>query len=307
MNTESIVERYQLLNASYNRKLIFHFGGDKGAGFYSELNSLLFSALFALQHKLQFVLYSKDCHFAFGNGWNEFFEDFCPIYKNDFIGKSISRTYLRTGNRRLQLYKLFSNNLIENDIYSICRSSYFENESFDIPELNIKGDTRSAIKAIIPIIYRFNKVYRKHIDTFIKELSLPNDFISIHIRGGDKVWERELINPDKYIKEAELLTTCRNAFIFTDDYRLFKKLQDQYPNWNLYTSTSPEEVGHNANTYLHESEEKIRRNFIELFASVEIASNCKLFVGTYSSNIGLFIGCLNDNMKGVDFDHWLII
>ena len=41
--------------------------------FVYKLNSLLFSALFALQHKLQFVLYSKDCHFAFGNGWNEFF------------------------------------------------------------------------------------------------------------------------------------------------------------------------------------------------------------------------------------------
>jgi hypothetical protein len=307
MNNEELLNRYQELNSSYRRKLIFHFGGDKGAGFYSEFNSLLLAVLFALHYKLQFVLYSKDCHFSFNNGWNEFFEDFCPTYKNDIIGRCIGRTYLRPGNRRLQLYKLFSNNLIENDIYSLCRSSFFEHEFFNIPELGIKGDIKTALKILIPIIYRFNKNYQTLINQFVNELSLPSNYITMHIRGGDKSRERKLIDPDFYLMKAEQLSECRNAFVFTDDYRLFKRLQQNHPNWQMFTSTSPDENGHDSNTYLKQSEEIIRRNFVELFASVEIASSSDLFIGTYSSNIGLFIGIMNENMIGVDFDNWLII
>ena len=307
MEKIELLQNYRKINESYKRKLIFHFGGDKGAGFYSELNTLLFAVLFALKYKLQFVMYSKDCHFAFNNGWNEFFEDFCPTFKNDFVGKSIGRTYLRPGNRRLQLYKLFSNNLIENDVYSLCRSSFFENEKFVIPELGIDGDIRTALKALVPIIYRFNNKYKKYMLDFKDTLFLPDNFICMHIRGGDKAMERELTNPNKYIEEAEKLTTCRNAFIFTDDYRIFSSLKDSHPNWNLFTSTSPEEVGHDASTYLKADELQIRKNFIELFVSIDIATKSELFIGTYSSNIGLFIGIVNDNMKGVDFDKWLII
>jgi len=89
MNT---IETYRQLNESYPKKLIHHFG--TGNGFYSELNSLLFSTLFCLQNKLRLEIYSKDAPFTFNNGWTEYFEPFCPEYKNDIIGKRISRDYL---------------------------------------------------------------------------------------------------------------------------------------------------------------------------------------------------------------------
>ena len=102
------IELYKRLNESYSRKLIHHFG--TGNGFYSELNSLLFSVLFCLQNKLRLELYSKDAPFCFGNGWNEYFEPFCPEFKNDFIGKRISRDYINNHRDKhiCFLYKIFS-------------------------------------------------------------------------------------------------------------------------------------------------------------------------------------------------------
>lgn len=306
---KGLVAVYRSLNESYKRKLIFHFGGDKGAGFYSELNTLLFSVLFALKYRCRFVLYSADCHFAFGNGWREFFLDFCPAYKCSWIGKTIGRTYLGYGNKRLFLHKLFSNDLMENDVYGLCRSSWFENERFFIPELGIDGDIREALKAIIPIVYRFNDSYTTQIKQLISELNLPDDFICVHIRGGDKERERELPFPQSYIDRAEEVTDCRCAFVFTDDYRIFQKLKDNNPRWTFYTSTAENELGHDAQKYLEDSPQAIKRNFIELFASIEIAVKSQLFIGTYSSNIGLFIGMLIDDDKfiGMDFDRWLIV
>ena len=46
---------------------------------------------------------------------------------------------------------------------------------------------------------------------------------------------------------------------------------------------------------------------ITLFATMEILNRAELFVGTYSSNMGMFMGMRNPSIcRGVDFDHWLI-
>ena len=303
-----IVEKYQQLNESYSRKLIHHFG--TGNGFYSELNSLLFSVLYCLQHKLRLELYSKDAPFTFGNGWNEYFEYFCPEFRNRFVGKSISRDFSKNDihNHICYLYKLLSGNNILNDIYWYCRTGWFEHNHFFIPELGIDGDIRKAMKVIIPIVYRFNSKYTSIIDKFIKELNLPNNYISLHVRAGDKITERDLIKPQNYIEKAKSLSNCHNIFVATDDYRVFEELRDNNPEYTFFTSTSPEDKGNNTELFFTTSQENIRRNLIEMFASIEIFLRSELFIGTYSSNPGLFVGMLIDEkMIGMDYEKWLIL
>lgn len=303
-----IVEKYQQLNESYSRKLIHHFG--TGNGFYSELNSLLFTTLFCLQNKLRLELYSKDAAFTFGNGWTEYFEPFCPEFKNNFIGKRISRDYINNNRDKhiCYLYKIVTRNDILNDIYWYCRSGWFEHSHFHIPELEINGDIRQAMKVIIPIVYRFNSRYTSIIDRFIQELNLPNKYISIHIRTGDKITERDLIKPQNYIEKAKELSDCQNIFIATDDFRVFEELRDNNPDYTFFTSTSPEDKGNNTELFFATSQENIRRNLIEMFASIEVFLKSELFIGTYSSNPGLFVGMLaNEKMRGMDYEKWLIL
>ena len=303
-----LIKRYQQLNENYHRKLIHHFG--TGNGFYSELNSLLFSTLFCLQNKLRLELYSKDATFTFGNGWTEYFEPFCPEFQNDYIGKRISRDYIN--NRRdkhiCYLYKIFTRNDILNDIYWFCRSGWFEHSHFCIPELGIDGDIRQAMKVIIPIVYRFNDKYTAIIDKFIDDLNLPDEYISLHVRAGDKVTERKLITPQDYLKKAKQHSDCHNIFVATDDYRIFEQLRDNNPGYTFYTSTSPKEKGYDQDKFVQSSKEYIQHNLIEMFASIKVFLQSSLFVGTYSSNPGMFVGMqLDDRMIGMDFDKWLIL
>ena len=302
------IERYRQLNESYPCKLIHHFG--TGNGFFSELNSLLFSTLFCLQNKLRLELYSKDSYFTFGNGWTEFFKPFCPEFKNDFIGKRISRDYINNHRNKhiCYLYKLFTRNDILNDIYWFCRTNWFEYSQFNIPELGINGDIRQAMKIIIPIVYRFNDKYNNIIEEFVKEMNLPKNYISLHIRGGDKIRERKLITPQDYLNKAKSYSTCHHVFVATDDYRIFEELSRNNPDYCFYTSTSPEEKGYNQNTIIESSKESIRHNLVEMFASIHIFLQSDLFIGTYSSNPGMFVGMLiDDRMIGMDYDKWLII
>jgi hypothetical protein len=302
------VEIYKRLNESYSRKLIHHFG--TGNGFYSELNSLLFSVLFCLQNKLRLELYSKDALFCFGNGWNEYFEPFCPEFKNDFIGKRISKDYINNHHDKhiCYLYKIFTRNDILNDIYWYCRSGWFEHSSFDIPELGIHGDIRQAMKVIIPIVYRFNTTYTHIIEEFIEGIGLPEKFISLHVRAGDKITERQLITPQSYLDKAKELSYCKNIFVATDDYRIYEELKKSNPEYHFYTSTSPDDKGNDTDKFFASTKENIQRNLIEMFASIDIFLKSELFVGTYSSNPGLFAGMLlDDKMVGMDFDNWLIL
>ena len=308
MNNMELIERYQQLNESYHRKLIHHFG--TGNGFYSELNSLLFSTLFCLQNKLRLELYSKDATFTFGNGWTEYFEPFCPEFQNDYIGKRISRDYINNHRDKhiCYLYKIFTRNDILNDIYWYCRSGWFEHSHFCISELGIDGDIRQAMKVIIPIVYRFNDKYTAIIDKFIEDLKLPDEYISLHVRAGDKITERKLITPQDYLEKAKLHSDCHNIFVATDDYRIFELLRDNNPEYTFYTSTSPEDKGNNTEMFFESPQDNIKRNLIEMFSSIELFIKSKLFIGTYSSNPGLFVGMLaDDKMIGMDFNRWLIL
>ena len=303
-----IIERYIQLNNSFKNKLIHHFG--TGQGFFSELNSLLFSVLYCLRNKLKIELYSKDASFCFGNGWSEYFELFCPEYKNDLIGKRISRGYynLNKGDKYLFLYKTITKNLLSSDIYWYCRTSWFEHSHFNIPELGINGDIRHALKAIIPIVYRFNPTYKTIIQEEIVKVGLPEKYISLHIRAGDKISERQLITPQKYLEKTKMVSKCKHLFVSTDDYRVFELLKKKNPDYYFYTTTSPNEQGYDQAKFVLSSEEYIRKNLIEMFASIQIILNSEHFIGTYSSNPGMFLGMLLDEkMTGMDFNRWLII
>ena len=164
------------------------------------------------------------------------------------------------------------------------------------------------MKVIIPIVYRFNSKYAIIIEKIITDLHLPANYISLHIRAGDKISERKLISPQEYLNKAIQNSSCKDVFVATDDFRIFEQLRDNNPAYNFFTLTSPSEKGYDNDTFIASSNEFIRQNLLELFASIQIILKSELFVGTYSSNPGMFVGMLiDDKMIGMDFDKWLII
>ena len=50
MNNELTFERYQALNRTFRKELIFHLGSD--AGFYSEFNNMILAIIYCLQYHI---------------------------------------------------------------------------------------------------------------------------------------------------------------------------------------------------------------------------------------------------------------
>ena len=139
-------------------------------------------------------------------------------------------------------------------------------------------------------------------------MELPKRYISLHVRAGDKITERKLITPQNYLEKTRSLSNCHDIFVATDDYRIFEQLRDDNPDYTFYTSTAPEERGNDTEKLFASSKDAIRNNLIEMFASVELFLQSELFIGTYSSNPGLFVGMqIGERMIGMDYDRWLII
>ena len=55
MNNELTFERYQALNRTFRKELIFHLGSD--AGFYSEFNNMILAIIYCLQYNCNLHIY----------------------------------------------------------------------------------------------------------------------------------------------------------------------------------------------------------------------------------------------------------
>lgn len=310
---ERNIEKYKQLNASYTTKAVIHFG--TGLGFFSEFNSMVFMVLECLKSKYQFVLYSDDAHFALGNGWNEFFEPFSPQVHNKFHHFFNRRYFINSKYRKLLttaecVYKLCTNNLLTHDLFYKSRTVSFQESFFYIPELEINGNCKSACGTICRMIYKFNDKYQLKINEIINKLALPQDYVSFHIRSGDKITERELIGPDKYVERIQGLTTCNHIFVATDDYSNIEYLKSKYPQYIYHTLTPIHKRGYDQNSFNNIKDKKsIQDDMLELFATIEILRNSKICIGTYGSNIGMFLGMMMDDDRfiSLDYNNWIIL
>jgi hypothetical protein len=90
---DNFIERYNVLNNSFKRTLVFHAGAS--AGFFSEYNCMILAILYCLKNKIRFVLYSKDANFGYKDGWNDFFKPFCK-QTTCFIHKHLNVRLFKT-------------------------------------------------------------------------------------------------------------------------------------------------------------------------------------------------------------------
>lgn len=308
--TQELTPReYQQFNNQFSRKLIWHFG--TGNGFYSELNGLLLGVLYAAQYGYRFVLYAQDNKAGMYQGWEDVFQSFCPRYHFPLIGRSIliGTSHNCHRNKLTNFYKLFSSDITEDDVFWYTHTNRFALAQYDIPTLGIKGDIHQAMRRLIPLVYRFNDYYHNLIDTLHTTLPLPQQYVGFHIRSGDKAQETALIPPQRYIDAATQATSIRNAFIYTDDVNIVTQLQKDNPQWNILSYADNNDTGYNIQKWATVAQDKHRRQLVKMFASVEILLQSELFVGTFSSNPGMFIGMLLDRQHiiGMDYPEWLLL
>lgn len=301
---------YSAINASFKKTLYFHLGVN--AGFFSEFNGMLLAMLYCLDRGIQFRLYSADANFRVDRGWTDFFEPFCEESRDDFHHENNYR-WLKIYHPRRKVRIFFAKrrhgiDYLTHDLWRKFKNERFARRQFFIPELGIDGGILDATRTLHSIVWRYNEETREAVGSRRAAVGLPDRYVGLHIRGGDKVIEHEVFAAAPYVEKAASLSPLRDAFVLTDDYGVIERLRAEYPEWRFYTTCAPTERG-----YFHEEYQKLdaqakAAQLLNLFAAMDILADSEQFVGTFSSNPGMNMGMRmpEDRVHGIDYPTWKI-
>lgn len=305
---------FTTFNTSQRKKIVFRIGYD--AGFFSEFNNMVLTIHYCLINKIQFSLNSEGANFSYKKGWQDFFQSFCE--EDNFVlhryyntrlakpvaGKKRDKILLYIYNKYLQLKDI---RFLTYDLLPLARAQE-PLKTYTIKELGLTNSLLDNCRLLVKMIWKFEPETKAEINKIGSKINLPEQFISFHIRRGDKKKEVAPISLEEFIKAAEKATSIRDVFISTDDFSVFSSLQTEYKNWNFYTLSDENETGYFQNEFDKKNKLVKRMELLKFFSSIEIMSQGELCFGTYSSNIGMFLALKMEKGKfiGVDFDNWKI-
>lgn len=307
------VKEYNQINNSFNKKLVFRIGDS--AGFFSEYNNMILAIHYCLINKIRFILNSKNANFSHKNGWEDFFIPFTKEYNFSLLQVYNSRTkpsyrnktdrYIYNLYRKIRGINYFTYNLFER-----IRQEQSINKIYHVDELNLHGTLLENCSAIHKMIWNYQSSVKNEIENIKSQVYIKKPYVGFHIRSGDKFTEYERLETTEYMEKYQQFSKYnnKNAFVLTDDFRVFLSLVEKYPDWNFSTLCKKNETGYIHVEFLKKSKEEQKEDLFKLLASMEILEESELFIGTYSSNPGMNMGFRMNPSKvvGVDYDKWLI-
>lgn len=300
---DMLKREYRKQNDCCDKAVIFHVG--TGAGFYSELCNMMECIMYCHINNIRFVLYADDANFTGGRGWTELFEEFCEM-SHDELNKTANyryKAYRRCGRIAVpnllikrcvlpwKLKKRENVNFLTQDVFKDTFSSSFMNSYVQWDLFGISGIVRNEYAKLAPLCFRYNKRVKEEIESKIHSLNLPNDYVSIQIRGGDKTQEfTNIIGTDYCIsKIQEFAPDAKTLFVFTDDYRNITYMKEKQKDWNIVTLTKPDECGYYNDEFNSRDWNARRADLIKLFTMVELCINSRLHIGCAGTGVNLYI------------------
>lgn len=311
-------EWYFDYNSRLNRKLVYHLGYD--AGFFSEYNNMLFAMMYCLTHKIHFSIYCDDANFGFEKGWQDYFEPFFEEVHDDFHHVNNYRCFERpiTSDFVVFLKRVFKAALKMNKKYYRPYYKFEETEivkkhkketKIDLYTQDIWNDliqypTRRVItnpcdnssvcefdflNMLDAMAWKFSEKTKCAIDNILGALEVPKDYVGIHVRRGDKIKEVSFVSVDNYMSILKDKSEIKNVYVATDDYGTIKLLRANYPEYRFYSLTKEVSAGYDQTAFDNLEKGKKQTHMISLFADIEMLASAKCFVGSYSSNVGLYI------------------
>lgn len=310
MERIELLKNYNTLNNSFKRKMTFHLGAD--AGFFSEFNNMVLAMIYCLDNQIKFSLYSKKGNFSLSRGWADFFMPFCEE-KTSFLHQRYNRRSYQIKKAKalppIFLKFLSGDDFLTQDIWDRFRTEEFSKRRFTVPELNlIDAPLLDATKRIIQMIWHYNPTSEKIVEDYKKSIDLPESFISIHIRAGDKIKETNTYSTNVYMEKASSFSPKKSAFILTDNFSVIEDLQNSYSDWDFFTLCLSTELGYDHSEFTKLDKYQKYLQHLKLFSSLDICATSDKFIGSYSSNPGGFMAMRigEENCACLDYDSWVL-
>ena len=293
-------------------------------GFYSELFNLSLAQVYAHHYGLKLKINSWLWNFRIDKGWEDYFE---PVLKNannplsaqdnvytkekPWIGKIYykPKEFFTFYYRILAncLYSIFHpNTMLTKDVFADMRSEHFINDVLGKDAFNLLAEAYKHI-------YILNAETKKNIEKAKKFLNLPNEYIGVHIRRGDKITSEEMkeIHNDKYINEIiKHSDICKYIYIATDDISIINEFRAilEPLGIKVYYNSLNNSKGYDLEKFNKATKQARREEAINVLLDMDILIHSIFFIGTYTSNLSrvvpFYLG--QDNCVSLD-NVWNII
>lgn len=283
---ERLRDAYKEENDSYEESILFHVGTE--AGFYSEVGSMLECMCFCHLNKYRFILYADDANFTSGRGWEAFFTPFCGL-NHDNLNRTANKRRCPQGKvmgwKRKRLLKRSKATYLTDDFFGEFISQKFKETKISWPLFGMDGTVYPEMSKLMKLALRYNEETYGEVLALMESVRLPEHYMSIQIRGGDKIEERTKLYGAKEcaMRIKETGTKVKDLFVFTDDYRNIEMLRMECPEWNIYTLARETEKGYSNGEFNRRKWEEKRKDLVKLFAMVEICINSDLHFGNEHS------------------------
>ncbi len=293
-------------------------------GLYSELFNLCLAIVYAQQKDLLLELNTYLWNSRIKSGWLDYFEQTLKISNNPFsaqdkvytnekpwIGKiyynpkEFFTFYFR--NFLNHIYKIFHpHHLLTKDIFEDMRSKSFINDTLGKNAFNL-------MKSSFIELYKLNFETSNLIKLKIKDLNMPDDYIGVHIRRGDKITSKEMnyIHNQKYIKAiVDHKALSNNVYIATDDTNIINDLKTELESkgFTVYYNLQNDSKGFDETAFNQADIQYRHKETINVLLDMELLTHSKFFIGTYTSNLSRVVPFFLRQEQCISLDNdWNII
>ena len=274
-------------------------------GLYSELVNLALAKVYADKYNYRLLVNSRNWNSKIDNGLSDWFIPYFEethsiltyqekIYNNEkpWIGKIYYNPSAFWGYWRERLYnKIFK---FFNPTALLSKESFRRMHSGDFLSQYSEGELLNAVSNSFKKFYNYNVLTQNNISEKKQYINIPDNYISIHIRRGDKIvtGEMEDINLNIYVDAIRKYSyISNNIYIATDDVTVIsyisKKLSDI--DIKIYYNKENKLKGFDEKTYNLKSDSVRRDEVLNMLFDMDMMINSSFFIGTFSSNVGCVV------------------
>ena len=274
-------------------------------GLYSELVNLALAKVYADKYNYRLLVNSRNWNSKIDNGLSDWFIPYFEethsiltyqekIYNNErpWIGKIYYNPSAFWGYWRERLYNKIYN--IFNPTALLSKESFQRMHSGDFLSQYSEGELLNAVSNSFKKFYNYNALTQNSISEKKQYINIPDNYISVHIRRGDKIVTGEMEDLDLNIYADAIRKNSyisNNIYIATDDVTVIsyisKKLDDT--DIKIYYNKENKLKGFDEKTYNLKSDSVRRDEVLNMLFDMDMMINSSFFIGTFSSNVGCVV------------------
>ena len=296
---------YQRLNDSYDRRLLYYFG--RGSGFGAEFVGLIKAMMLSLSRgcRLQLTRPRPPRGFAVSKGWPDYF---LPVFTYVDLGAlSVLNRASFPFDQRLPLLRFVAPLVLK----AATGAEFFMfSMPFPLParlqvkELGLDLDYHQACQALVSLVWRPLPDVATRIQEQRVDLGMPERYLAIHVRRGDKITEMPLVPLDRYVSHVvNHAGSIRDVYVASDDPSVPASIAALLPNdWRVWSRRNRDRNAYDQTAFNKRCIQARMDATITFMNELEVLRDASTFFGSETSNVAILVRMMRGDANFVQVD-----